>query len=97
MDTTAYLAHLRNTIEKMEKIHQLFILDILVKNKVEITENGNGVFVNMSLLTKEVLSAIKEYAEYVEIQEQQLHKLELLKQRYQQEFYGKDNKAEALG
>ena len=38
---------LKDQIEKLEKFHQIQILEILVKNKTSFTENRNGIFVNL--------------------------------------------------
>ena len=38
---------LKDEIEKLEKFHQIQILEILVENKASFTENRNGVFVNL--------------------------------------------------
>jgi proline dehydrogenase len=76
----------------MEKIHQLFVLGIILKNKVEFTENINGVFVNMTLLDSSVREALQEYTQYVNIQQKQLDKVEDMKRHFKQKYYDKDNK-----
>jgi proline dehydrogenase len=76
----------------MEKIHQLFVLGIILKNKVEFTENINGIFVNMTLLDSNVREALQEYTQYVNIQQKQLDKVEDMKRHFKQKYYDKDNK-----
>ena len=88
------LTTLRDTIEKMEKIHQVHILKIFTKYGVEYTENTNGIFINMSILKQETLDEINSYIEYVKLQQKQLEKVEAEKDAYKKEFY-KDNKAVA--
>ena len=83
---------IRDEIEKMEKIHQVHILKIFKKNNIDFTENSNGIFVNMSILSKDILNDIRSYIKYVNLQQKQLNKVEQDKERYKKEFY-KDNKA----
>ena len=86
---------LRDDIEKMERIHQQRIFDILKKSNIDFTKNNNGVFINMSLLNKEIIDEIKNYILYVELQQQQLKKVEEDKELYKQKYYNnndKDNK-----
>lgn len=86
------LKYLRDDIEKMEKIHQERIFDILKKSNIEYTKNSNGVFFNMTLLNKTIIDEIKSYILYVELQQQQLKKVEEDKELYKQKYYNKDNK-----
>jgi len=83
---------LRDTIEKLEKIHQMHILEIFNKYGVEYTENANGVFVNMTILKEDIIADITSYIDYVNLQQLQLEKVEAEKDAYKKEFY-KDNKA----
>ena len=55
------LKYLRDDIEKMEKIHQERIFDILKKSNIEYTKNSNGVFFNITLLNKTIIDEIKSY------------------------------------
>ena len=86
------LKYLRDDIEKMERIHQQRIFDILKKKNIDFTKNNNGVFINMSLLNKDIIDEIKSYILYVELQQQQLKKVEEDKELYKQKYYNKDNK-----
>ena len=86
------LKYLRDDIEKMEKIHQERIFDILKKSNIEYTKNSNGVFFNMTLLNKTIIDEIKSYILYVELQQQQLKKVEEDKEIYKQKYYNKDSK-----
>lgn len=91
MDNTALLK-IRDQVEKMEKIHQINILKIFKKYNIDFTENSNGIFVNMTILNKDILEEITSYISYVNLQQKQLNKIEQDKERYKKEFY-KDNKA----
>ena len=84
---------LRDDIEKMDKIHQERIFSILRDSKIDYTKNSNGVFINMSLLNKKIIEEIKNYILYVELQQQQLNKVEEDKEHYKKTYYdNKDNK-----
>ena len=91
MDNTALLK-IRDQVEKMEKIHQINILKIFKKYNIDFTENSNGIFVNMTILNKDILEEITSYISYVNLQQKQLNKIDQDKERYKKEFY-KDNKA----
>ena len=91
MDTNA-LQMLRDSIESMEKVHQLRILEIIKNNNIDYTENTNGIFINMTMLSIQLITSIQEYIKYVGLQQQQLDKGEKDKETLKNEFY-KDNKA----
>jgi len=90
MYTVSKIKYLRDTIEKMEKVHQLQILDICLRHNVQYTENINGIFINMILLKEVALSAIDEYINYISLQQLQLDDVEATKKKYQEEFYNKE-------
>jgi len=94
MDNTGLLK-IRDEVEKMEKIHQINILKIFKKHNIDFTENSNGIFVNMTILSTAILEEINSYISYVNLQQKQLNKVEQDKERYKKEFY-KDNKAVAI-
>jgi len=85
------LKKLRNKIQELEKIHQLFILDLVTARSVPYTENSNGVFINMSTISAPVIEEILNYLKYVELQEDQLENDEVLKENYKKSLF-KDNK-----
>ena len=81
---------LRDAIEAMEQIHQVQILGICNKYQVKYTENANGIFINMTLLSEAVLKNIYEYMNYVNLQQTQLDNVEATKKKYKEEFYKED-------
>jgi hypothetical protein len=89
---TTELITLRDSIEKMEKIHQMHVFKILKKSNIEFTENSNGIFFNITMLENNHIKEIVSYMDYVTLQQKQLNKIEEDKERYKKEFY-KDNKA----
>lgn len=89
------IINLRDNIEDMEHIHQLRILEIINKETKDYTENSNGIFINMTLLSKKTIEEIKNYIEYVTLQQLQLDKIENDKASLKKTFY-KDNKGSAM-
>ena len=89
------LKKIRDMIERMNKIQQVHILKILKDNKIEYSENSNGIFVNMTLLNNETLIRIQNFIKYVDLQEVQLETFEDIKTKYHNAYY-KDNKEKAM-
>ena len=85
------LKKLRDSIQELEKIHQLYILNLVILRAVPYTENSNGVFINISTISTEVIEEIRQYLKYVELQENQLEDDEALKERYKKSLF-KDTK-----
>ena len=85
------VSKLRDKIQKLEKIHQLHILKILMDDDTHYTENANGVFVNMGTLNADVIVKIRKYLEYVYLQEDHLDEGEQEKNKYKDDME-KDNK-----
>ena len=82
---------LKDQIEKLEKFHQIQILEILVENKVSFTENRNGIFINLIKIDKNVIQKIREYLLYVSNQNITLKDTEQLKEKLKYNYF-KDNK-----
>ena len=88
---------LKDQIEKLEKFHQIQILEILVGNKATFTENRNGIFVNLIKIEKGVIQKIREYLLYVANQNRQLQNTENLKQELKYNFFkGNKDKTSSL-
>lgn len=88
------LQQLKENIEKMPKFHQIEILRILLSsNKVNLNENNNGTFVNLTEQSEEIINNLKKYVKYVNEQQLQLSIIENEKSRLEKIFckYNKDN------
>lgn len=86
------LIALKKCIEDMSKYHQIQVLKILRSNKnVVLNENNNGIFINLSEQSDEILLSLKEYASYVKDQLDDLSEFENKKQILANKFF-KDNK-----
>ena len=85
------LLKIRDEVEKMEKIHQVNILKIFKKHNIDLTENSNGIFINMSLLDETTINEMTKFVKYVNLQEKQLDSVEDIKAQYKKELF-KGNK-----
>ena len=85
------LINLRDKIQKLNKFHQLEIFRIFKTQKINFTENRNGIFINMNDLDEIILRTIAEYLNYVSTQQQHLDSIEQQKAMIVKSFF-KDNK-----
>ena len=83
---------LKNKIEKLDKIHQVKILDILIKNQVKYSENRNGVFLNMDNLNDKTILEIEKNLEYFRKQEKTLRDIETIKEELNNDYFKNGNK-----
>ena len=83
---------LKSRIEKLDKIHQIKILDILIKNQIKYSENRNGIFLNMDSLNKKTIQEIKDNLEYFQKQEKTLNDIETIKEELNHDYFKNDNK-----
>ena len=68
---------LNNKIEKLNKKQHIEILRIITKNeKINISENKNGTFVNMIELNESTIAEITSYLAYIETKEKELINIE---------------------
>ena len=81
------LFQLRDTIEKMTKFNQIAILRILNdSDDVIINENRNGIHINLSELSEDVIRKLQEYTNYVNTQETTLNQDEKQKEDQTEEL-----------
>ncbi len=78
---------LKEKLQYLSKFHQIEVFKILKENKVEYTENRNGIFVNMNALDEPIISLLNEYLNYVEKQQDHLELIEKQKEQYKQSFF----------
>ena len=63
------LERIRKIIELLDKTHHIEIGKILKQNKIKLSENNNGIFINLSTLDTKVVLEIEEYLEFIKKQE----------------------------
>ncbi len=82
------LEGIKNQIEGMNKTHHVEILKILKKNaNVKLNENKSGIFINLSFIPAETIQEIKDYLNYIYIQENVLLSTEIQKEEYKKTFF----------
>ena len=85
------LKYIRDKIESLDKNNHIDILRLLMKKDIFINENKNGIFINLTDLSNEVIEDIEKYINY--INEQNIHFEYIEKQKHQLENkFFKDNK-----
>ena len=67
------LKSLKDKIEYVNTFHQIEILRIFNDNNVCITENKNGIFINLTYVDSSILDKVYKYLTYVNKQEDQLN------------------------
>jgi hypothetical protein len=79
---------LKERIENMSKYHQIEVLRILsTLPNVKRNENNNGTFINLSEQPPDVIEQLEKYANYVDIQQNHLKKIEIEKENLEQTFF----------
>ena len=67
---------LRDKIESLTQFHQVEILRILHASHSTLSENKNGVFINLTYVDHDVINKLTDYLTYVYKQESQLSEIE---------------------
>jgi len=78
---------LKDGIEKMPVVHQIEVLRILTGKQVNINENKNGIFINITKLNDQTLTQLDDYMKYVIKQEEQLNEIEYQKELITKEYF----------
>ena len=81
------LKSLKDKIESVNIFHQIEILRIFNDNNVCITENKNGIFINITKLNDQTLTQLDEYMKYVIKQEEQVNEIEYQKELITKEYF----------
>ena len=90
---TNKLKEIKDLIEKMSHCYQLDILGILNEDPdVLLSENSNGVFINLSNLNESIIKKLEKYIKYIEDQKYQLLNIENEKSIIKKSFFSADKK-----
>tara|TARA_B100000989_G_scaffold287574_1_gene257330 strand:+ start:448 stop:801 length:354 start_codon:yes stop_codon:yes gene_type:complete len=81
------LDKIRKNIELLDNIHHIEIAKILKKNNIELTENNNGIFINLNIIPNNIISQIQNYLKYVKTQENDIEKIELEKEKIENIYF----------
>lgn len=82
-----HLLQLRNSIELLSKESQIEIFKIFKENNIEFSENKNGVFINLSLVNKNVIDKLKNHMIYINKQEKIINDFESKKHNVEEEYF----------
>lgn len=89
---SADLLELKKKIENIDDIHHKKILEIFLKHNINVSENRNGCFINISNLSQEIQDEICEFLKYISKQEKTLSDVEKIKKKYKKNFFSEDEK-----
>ena len=98
MEKIQMLEYIRQQVELMSKHNQIEILRILKSedNDIILNENINGIFINLTDLSIDVLEKLNIYIEYWKKQENNLKNIESTKQKYKTIYFSKNIKDNSL-
>lgn len=85
------LLRIKEDIETLNKVRQLEILKIFMSRQVNISENKNGVFINLSMLSPEMILILTNKIVYYKQQDVSLIEIENIKQEFHDNFFEKKN------
>ena len=79
---------LKQKIEQLEKNRQVEVLRIIHNTQSNIiNENKNGIYINMSSLTDNIIDNLKTYLTHINTQEKELIINEKIMQDFQNTFF----------
>lgn len=81
------LEALKARIEKLDQHHHIEVLRIITENKIKLSENKSGVFINMSFLPDHLIRDIEKYLEYIDEQKTSLKTVEYQKEEFKKSFF----------
>jgi len=74
-------------IESLNKQRQIEVLKILNENKIQISENKNGSFVNLTLLPDDIIKKLKDFTIYIKEQDVSFKEIEDMKNDFKSSFF----------
>ena len=83
---------LKKDIEQMSKVNHVEVLRLFKQNRIQLNENQNGVFINMTELDDAIIDKLQQYVEYVSSQHKELSQQEKVKENFHKTFFNKNDK-----
>lgn len=74
------LKKLQENVSKLDKLQQFEIFKLIQKKENKLTENKNGIFINLSNLSKDCLESIVSFVNFSIENKKRLMKMEILSQ-----------------
>ena len=87
-----YCESMRFISQSLNKEQQIQILRLFKENKIPINENKNGVFINLTSMSEDILSKLDTHLQHIISQEQLLKTTEDVKKTYKDNYFDKDIK-----
>lgn len=78
---------LRKRIETFDKQRQIEVLKIFVKHKINVNENKNGIFINLSSMEPAIITDLQNYMSHIEVQEDTLQSREQAQNEYTKNYF----------
>lgn len=91
MTNIEILKSIKNTIEKLNKQQQIEILKLLINDSINISENSNGTFVNLTEIDDAIIFKMQEYINFIKTQDNNLSNIEVEKKQIENNFFNKKN------
>ena len=82
---------LKDDIESLDSSQQILIGKLLYESNINMFENKNGVFINLTEIDESIIELLKKKIEHIQEQESLFVDLELKKQAYKDNLVSKVN------
>ena len=79
--------NIKRFIESLNKQRQIEVLKILNENNIQISENKNGSFVNLTLLPEDIITKLKDFTVYIKEQDVSFEEIEDMKNDFKSSFF----------
>lgn len=83
------LQKIKDVVEQYNKQQQLDILKFFIKDSVNISENSNGTFINLTDIQDSTIKKIQEYINFINIQNIKLTDIETTRKDIESSFFDK--------
>lgn len=81
------LEKLRKIIEGLSNVHHIEIAKIFKKHNIKLTENNNGIFINLNNISNVIIIDIKNYINFIKNQENLINIDETKKEKLENTYF----------